>query len=169
MNSVVIGMTGWWSGLIAPLRKPVELVLEEVEKRSPLTKCHQGTWHAAEEFSKLIPYSLYDRIVVLGHSYGASAATHLMHMRKDITFDLFISMDQGLDSLFIVDKPIGSNCLRVDEWHVAYEGLTYAPGWSGEHNFYEHGGVGAMLRHTSFFTQEHIVEQMVERVLEVIR
>ena len=171
-NSIVYGMSGWWSGFFPPLRKPIELTLAAVKAKDRSIMCLDGTWHSWRKFADHLRdhEHVYRNVIVIGHSYGASAATKMADdlYHDHIPIDLFLSLDQGLDSFIVTDKPIRSNVRIVDEWHVAYERLTLAADFTGEYNFYEHTfGPGSWMRHTSYFTQPDVVETLRDRIIEI--
>lgn len=162
-------LTGWWSNIFPHLRRPADDLIAAVAAE-PGIATMQRHWRKWPDIADHLASVRYRRIVIYGHSYGASAATHLAADldRRGIAVDLFISADQGLDSIFIRDVPVTRNVRRVDEMRVAYERLKFVPGWAGEHNF-EQVGRPSILRHTSTFTAPAMVERLARRVIGVHR
>lgn len=174
MKKLVVGKTGWWSGLFPGFRQPIELVFKEIERLEPDQEIitRQDTWHdhglkqptqAANWIAR--QYDPGDVVVLLGHSYGASACTHdLFWLRAlKIPVRLFISEDQGLDSLFIKDKRIGKGVETVMEYRVAYEALSFDSSFDGEHISRKVGR--GFWNHTRTFVEPDLVREVAKLVV----
>lgn len=169
MNLTFVGgLTGFASLIFSGLRKPIELPFEMLRGHAGIELVQRHYRKHGDITQHLIATKgRYRKIVILGHSYGASGATWIFPelLRHGIEVDLFISEDQGLDSLFIKDKAITRNVREVDQYHVVYERLGFASDFSGKHNYYDvsrwPGG------HTDTFTRDAVVRRIVDRILEV--
>lgn len=167
MTTLVVGMSGWWSGIFPFLRKPITLVFDALDDEPGLVFI-QKTWRGQKEILEFIQRdpTIYRKIILLGHSYGADACTHLAAglAISSIEVDLFVSLDKGMDSFVIIDKAIMNNVKRVDEYHVIYQRLMFVPGWKGVHNYYDvESEPGA---HTSTFTNPKMVKRVADSIRE---
>ena len=178
MTKFVVGLTGLGSSMFSGFRKPIELPFKELSIRATTTGHNvfiQRVWDKWEEaYMEVVrAYKPGDKVVILAHSWGASAATLLAARlaAKGIFIDLFISEDQGLDSIwlkglekaFVVrDVPVGANVKELWEIHVVYERLTIAKSFMGKHVYEDAGSLPG--GHTTTFTSDAFVDRVVARI-----
>ena len=169
MNTLAIGLTGWWSNFFFWLQRSIAMIRRRLAGTPGMT-FWQGHWRDWKKFADAIiampKHKRPKKIIAIGHSYGASATTLFAAelAKHGIVVDLLISEDQGLDSRVIVDLPIGANVRHVIEYWVALERLEFSPAFKGEREFHNvrhlPGG------HIDTFTNPKMVDRVVSRILE---
>lgn len=175
MKSLVCGLTGLGSGLLSfVFQKPITLVFDDLRRR-PVARditFVQRVWNKHDDVSDYIRDHAhrFDKIILLGHSYGASAATRVIEKVDPLQIDLFISEDQGLDSFFITDVPVRENCRVVREFHVVYERLRFSADFNNsllnKHYFEDSGKLPG--GHTSTFTNKTMVKRIADLIAEEV-
>ena len=175
MKILVCGLTGLGSGCLPFFKRPIALVFDELRRRpigGDITFV-QRVWNRHKDVSDFIRDHAheYERIVLLGHSYGASAATRVIEAVDPIQIDLFICEDQGLDSFFITDVPVRENCRVVREFHVVYERIRFTSAFNNsplnKHHFEDSGKLPG--GHTSTFTKPAMVKRIAGLIEEVAK
>lgn len=160
---LVVGITGWWSNIFGCFRRPITLVFQDLKFDRHITK-KEYHWR---DYLNAVDYiwvnrTKYDYICLLGHSYGASACTLVAdRLSPKQNVELLISLDQGLDSSLIVDRPIRNNVKQVDEYRVGLEKLQFANTWQGRHLFVQ---LPRLSGHTAAFTKDKMVKRIANRI-----
>lgn len=170
-KTFVGAMSGLGSGI--PLvgivwKQPVQKLVDRIRKNLGADTI-MATWTQRNTIRDYIikNHSKYNRIVLIGHSLGATAATHIAEdlEKQNITVDLVIIGDESLDGVGkLKDVAFGSNVKRVVEYHWGLDTVRFHKRFRGEHRFVKVSG-----GHTASFNKKDTQDDIVGEVIKVMK